>query len=236
MTASASPPVSSAAGNGRAESGPPHTTAPPNYGSITPQTSTDSPNNHDLTPPSRREKITTFVMENRGLFFLALAQLFGGVMNLATRFLATSLPEGRQYHTLQILFVRMAATMVISYSWMWWNTVPDMPLGKREVRGLLVARGCSGFVGVFGLYCRFFLFYNSFICFGFLVLTRKFCRFTFIPTTSRCDSHHFPRPHSLVVRLFNYTQHKRAFHHAGEDWWCHFPHWCHPDCPPYNHF
>ncbi|KAI5803408.1 hypothetical protein DFH27DRAFT_481588 [Peziza echinospora] len=148
-----------ASSSSRREYGSPHPTTPPNYGSIiTRQASTETgpdstgTSHHGLPPPSRRESISTFVMENRGLFFLALAQLFGGVMNLATRFLATSLPEGRQYHTLQILFVRMAATMVISYSWMWWNTVPDMPFGKREVRGLLIARGCSGFVGVFGLY------------------------------------------------------------------------------------
>jgi len=36
--------------------------------------------------------------------------------------------------------------------WMWYNSIPHAPLGVKEVRWLLVARGLGGFWGVFGLY------------------------------------------------------------------------------------
>ncbi|KAF8453749.1 hypothetical protein BDZ91DRAFT_617998, partial [Kalaharituber pfeilii] len=87
-----------------------------------------------------------------GLFLFALAQFFGAVMALTTRFLATSLPSGQKYHALQILLVRMSITVVCSLLWMWWAKVPHFPLGQRGIRRILVARGCAGFIGVVGLY------------------------------------------------------------------------------------
>ena len=74
-------------------------------------------------------------------------------MGLATRFLATSLPSGRKFHALQILLVRMSITMVCCLLWMRIAKVPHNPLGRRDVRRLLVLRGGGGFFGVFGLYC-----------------------------------------------------------------------------------
>ena len=47
----------------------------------------------------------------------------------------------------------MSVTVVASLLYMWLTKVPDAPLGKREVRLLLIARGVGGFFGVFGLYC-----------------------------------------------------------------------------------
>ena len=38
--------------------------------------------------------------------------------------------------------------------YMWRTKVAEFPLGKPEVRVLLVARGLGGFFGVFGLYCK----------------------------------------------------------------------------------
>jgi len=35
---------------------------------------------------------------------------------------------------------------------MWHSKIPDFPFGKREIRWLLIARGCGGFFGVFGMY------------------------------------------------------------------------------------
>lgn len=45
----------------------------------------------------------------------------------------------------------MFATVVCSAIYMWYAKVPH-PFGVREVRSLLVLRGVSGFLGVFGLY------------------------------------------------------------------------------------
>ncbi|PQE17223.1 integral membrane duf6 protein [Rutstroemia sp. NJR-2017a BVV2] len=70
-------------------------------------------------------------------------------MNVTTRLLEL---EGDGMHPFQILFARMGLTMLCCCTWMWWKQVPDFPLGKRSVRGLLVARACSGFWGIFGMY------------------------------------------------------------------------------------
>ena len=46
----------------------------------------------------------------------------------------------------------MGITMVLASLYMWRKKTPDFPLGAREVRPLLVARGLGGFFGVFGMY------------------------------------------------------------------------------------
>lgn len=56
----------------------------------------------------------------------------------------------------KIIFVRFGLTFVLSSLYMWYTSVPDFPFGKPELRGLLVLRGCGGFVGVFGFYCKSF--------------------------------------------------------------------------------
>ena len=48
---------------------------------------------------------------------------------------------------LEILFVRMSATLVASLIYMWLAKVPDAPFGKKEVRKLLIVRGVGGFFG-----------------------------------------------------------------------------------------
>lgn len=50
----------------------------------------------------------------------------------------------------------MSITLVLCCVYMWYTKVPYFPLGKPEVRGVLVARGVGGFFGVFGLYCTSF--------------------------------------------------------------------------------
>jgi hypothetical protein len=82
---------------------------------------------------------------------VAVAQLFGALMNLAARLL--ELEAGM--HPLQILFVRMSMTTVLSCLYMWWNKVPDFPLGAKGIRGVLVVRGVSGFVSVASCFCSY---------------------------------------------------------------------------------
>ncbi|MCJ1379108.1 hypothetical protein MMC17_002208 [Xylographa soralifera] len=95
------------------------------------------------------DKCKAFWQRNKGLALVLLSQIFGGLMNVATRLL-----EGGDdgLSPFQILFARMSITATMCYLYMWWTNVKHAPLGKREVRWLLVARGLTGFVGVYGIY------------------------------------------------------------------------------------
>jgi hypothetical protein len=55
----------------------------------------------------------------------------------------------------------MGITIVFASCYMWYRKIEHFPLGMKEVRPLLVARGLGGFFGVFGMYCR---------CLSFLIL------------------------------------------------------------------
>ncbi|KAI1428919.1 hypothetical protein F5Y12DRAFT_728776 [Xylaria sp. FL1777] len=92
-----------------------------------------------------------FYDRNIGLFLVFLAQTFGSVMNTAAKLL-TAKDSPNQFHALHIIFVRMLATAILGTLYMWYKKVPDFPFGPRNVFGLLVMRGTSGFFGLFGLY------------------------------------------------------------------------------------
>ncbi|KAK3314736.1 hypothetical protein B0H66DRAFT_563525 [Apodospora peruviana] len=87
-----------------------------------------------------------FWNRNRGVILVACAQLFGALMNLAARLLEL---EGEGMHPFQILFARMSLTTILSCIYMYWKKVPHFPFGAKEVRWLLVARGITGFFGIF---------------------------------------------------------------------------------------
>lgn len=78
----------------------------------------------------------------------------GKQMNTAAKLL-TSKDSTNQFHALHIIFVRMLATAILGTLYQWYKKVPDFPLGPRNMVGLLVMRGACGFVGLFGLYCKF---------------------------------------------------------------------------------
>jgi hypothetical protein len=61
---------------------------------------------------------------------------------------------GEGYHPFQILFARMGITVICSSLYMWYKKTEYFPWGMREVRPLLIARGLTGFFGVFGMYCK----------------------------------------------------------------------------------
>ena len=48
----------------------------------------------------------------------------------------------------------MGITVLCASVYMWYKKTEYFPLGMREVRPLLVARGLFGFFGVFGMYCK----------------------------------------------------------------------------------
>ena len=94
-----------------------------------------------------------FYVFNYGAMLVVLAQFFGVGMNVSTRLLETAGSHGEPMHPYQILFVRQSITASLCTAYgLYTKSVPDFPLGPRQVRWLLVARGVCGFLGVFGMY------------------------------------------------------------------------------------
>lgn len=114
----------------------------------------------DARPPSRsprreitlRQRANGAWARNKGLMLVILSQLFGALMGVTTRLLETNGAHGRGMHPFQILFARMSITLLFSFMYLYWASVPHAPFGKREVWALLVARGLGGFFGVCGYY------------------------------------------------------------------------------------
>jgi len=102
---------------------------------------------HHNHPLARQVAVTQglngFWMRYRGVILVAFSQFFGAIMNLTARILEF---DGEGMHPFQILFARMSMTTVISCIYMYYAKVPHFPFGTKEVRGLLVLRGISGFV------------------------------------------------------------------------------------------
>ncbi|KAH7379592.1 hypothetical protein BKA66DRAFT_532322 [Pyrenochaeta sp. MPI-SDFR-AT-0127] len=97
-----------------------------------------------------RQSLRSFYDRNFGLFLVFLAQTCGSVMNTAAKLLAND--PTIKFHALQIIFIRMLCTTILGSLYMWYNKVPDFPLGQKGIRNLLVLRGTAGFIGIFGLY------------------------------------------------------------------------------------
>lgn len=107
------------------------------------------PGDRELEPKTWNVAMKDYWQRNHGLFLVALSQMFGALMNVTTRLLEL---EGDGMHPFQVLFARMSITFCFCCLYMWWKNVPDFPLGMKEVRWLLVARGLTGFFGIFGMY------------------------------------------------------------------------------------
>ncbi|KAF2204744.1 hypothetical protein GQ43DRAFT_121277 [Delitschia confertaspora ATCC 74209] len=103
-------------------------------------------------PWTLKERLAQFWGRNKGLALVLLSQFFGSLMNVTTRLLEMNGNHGKGYHPFQILFARMSITVACSSLYMWFNKTDHFPLGQKGVRLLLVARGLTGFFGVFGLY------------------------------------------------------------------------------------
>jgi hypothetical protein len=88
---------------------------------------------------------------NKGVFLILLAQATGSTMDAIVRFLQQG---GHGIHPFQVIFARMSITALLSTVYMWYNKVPDFPLGAPAVRGWLILRALAGFFGLFCLYCK----------------------------------------------------------------------------------
>ncbi|ETI23603.1 hypothetical protein G647_05405 [Cladophialophora carrionii CBS 160.54] len=137
--------------------------------------------NHRPTASRFRAAWDSFIETNYGAILVLASQGFGTGMNISTRLLETPGPHGEPMHPFQILFVRQSITAIICTVYgMSTKRIPDFPWGQRGIRWLLVLRGVTGFLGVFGLY--FSLLYlplSEATVLGFLtpILTCYLCSF-----------------------------------------------------------
>lgn len=98
-----------------------------------------------------------YLKPNIGLVLLVVSYFFNSSMVVATKVLETD-HEGMEgiepIKPLQILLVRMSITYLGTLAYMYKNrkTIENVPFGPPEVRPWLIARGLTGFFGVFGLY------------------------------------------------------------------------------------
>ncbi|XP_014558715.1 hypothetical protein COCVIDRAFT_36011 [Bipolaris victoriae FI3] len=103
-------------------------------------------------PRSFKGRIQASWTANKGLALVLISQLFGTLMNVTTRMLEMEGNNGNGYDPFQILFARMSITVILSSLYMWYRKTEHFPFGMKEVRPLLIARGLTGFFGVFGMY------------------------------------------------------------------------------------
>ena len=109
-----------------------------------------SPYSDALTEPRTWKTVLKgFWYRNEGLFLVSVSQAFGSLMNVTTRLLEL---EADGLSPFQILFARQGITTILCCLYMYWKKVPS-PWGVRGIRGLLVIRACTGFFGIFGVYC-----------------------------------------------------------------------------------
>lgn len=90
-----------------------------------------------------------FIQRNKPAILVAVAQMFGALMNMTARLLEL---EGDGMHPFQVLLIRQGFTSLACLLYMYWTNTPDWPLGKRNLWPLLVLRGCSGFFGIYGMW------------------------------------------------------------------------------------
>lgn len=116
------------------------------------RTDSNASDSSRLKSPWMRKLHSIWVM-NYGAFLVLIAQLFGCLMNVATRLLEIPGEHGAAMHPFQILFVRQGITAAACTIYgLYTKSIPDFPFGPRGVRWLLVLRGFGGFFGVFGMY------------------------------------------------------------------------------------
>ncbi|KAM0247877.1 hypothetical protein ACHAQJ_009693 [Trichoderma viride] len=100
-------------------------------------------------PEASSSRLKQFWIRNKPSILVAVSQFFGALMNLSARLLEL---DGDGIHPIQVLLLRQGLTSVICCVYMWWKGIPDFPFGKKEVRWLLLARGFSGFFGIYGMW------------------------------------------------------------------------------------
>lgn len=88
---------------------------------------------------------------NKAWVLVLTAECFGACMAATARLLEDE-DKGAAMHPMQIIFVRMGLTCILSTVYMRATNVPDFPLGPPDVRWMLVVRGLTGFFGLSAFY------------------------------------------------------------------------------------
>ncbi|OJD35254.1 uncharacterized protein BKCO1_1800038 [Diplodia corticola] len=88
---------------------------------------------------------------NRAWVLVLAAESFGACMAATARLLEDD-EKGAAMHPMQIIFVRMALTGILSTIYMRATNVRDFPWGPPDVRWWLVLRGLTGFFGLSAFY------------------------------------------------------------------------------------
>ncbi|KAF6756642.1 drug/metabolite transporter superfamily [Ephemerocybe angulata] len=118
----------------------------------------DDPNisEQELWPPKKASRIhqawaamKTALEGNTGLLLVAASQAFFSLMNVSVKTLNSIDPP---VSALQLIFVRMSITWFCCTGYMIAAKVPNPILGPKGVRLLLVFRGFTGFISLFGIY------------------------------------------------------------------------------------
>ncbi|KAI1434974.1 hypothetical protein GGR50DRAFT_358140 [Xylaria sp. CBS 124048] len=89
--------------------------------------------------------------KHKALVLVFAAQLFAALMNLSARLLELGEVDSK-LHPMQLLFFRMLVTTIGSSIYIISRSIPYGLLGPPKVRWLLVTRGLSGFLGIYGMW------------------------------------------------------------------------------------
>ncbi|KAI9459250.1 hypothetical protein BJY52DRAFT_1149260 [Lactarius psammicola] len=92
---------------------------------------------------------SSFLDDNLGLFLVVASQFFFSAMNMSVKWLNSS---DEPVPILEITLVRTTISFFFSFVYMYWKNISDPLLGPRGVRTMLVLRGLSGSMALFGVY------------------------------------------------------------------------------------
>ncbi|KAK2462408.1 hypothetical protein APHAL10511_005714 [Amanita phalloides] len=100
-------------------------------------------------PLSRGSDAQQFIADNAGLLLVVLAEALLSAASVTVKRMNGLDPP---MSTLQVVMVRMGMTYIFSLAYILWIKIDDPILGPKGVRLLLVFRGVSGFIALFGTY------------------------------------------------------------------------------------
>ncbi|KAH8778841.1 hypothetical protein F5883DRAFT_543048 [Diaporthe sp. PMI_573] len=103
----------------------------------------------ETTNKTVTSKVQKFWETNRSCMLVVTSSLFSSAMALFTKLLELG-DDGMD--AFQILFIRMGVTTLWCTSLLCWKGKPESLIGPKEVRGLLLLRGISGFFGIVGIW------------------------------------------------------------------------------------
>ncbi|KAI0156530.1 hypothetical protein GGR57DRAFT_463706 [Xylariaceae sp. FL1272] len=81
-----------------------------------------------------------------------IAQAFGALMHLTARLLSLGEVDDAKLHPMQLLFYRMIVSLILGTIYIIKRQIPHGVLGDPKVRWMLVGRGISGFLGLYGMW------------------------------------------------------------------------------------